>query len=85
MERRQRFIVIGLITMLFNSLYQYSWNALEPLFRVGFDVSLVEVEVAFTLFTIFSTGFQTVGGHFADRDGPRKVGVISAILAAAGF
>ncbi|MCY0850974.1 OFA family MFS transporter [Sulfuracidifex metallicus] len=85
MERRQRFIVIGLITMLFNSLYQYSWNALEPLFRVGFNVSLVEVEVAFTLFTIFSTGFQTVGGHFADRDGPRKVGVISAILAAAGF
>ncbi|BBG24813.1 OFA family MFS transporter [Sulfuracidifex tepidarius] len=85
MERRQRFIVIGLITMLFNSLYQYSWNALEPLFRSGFQVSLVQVEVAFTLFTIFSTGFQTVGGHFADKQGPRKIGIISAIFAAVGF
>ncbi len=85
MEKRQRFIVIGLTVMLFNSLYQYSWNALEPLFKEGFNVSLVQVELAFTLFTIFSTGFQTIGGHFADKEGPRRIGVISAVLASLGF
>lgn len=82
---REKYIVIGLTAMLFNSLYQYSWNALEPLFKKGFNVSIVEIEVAFTLFTIFSTTFQTVGGYFADTKGPKIVGIFSSILSALGF
>lgn len=71
--------------MCFNSLYQYSWNALEPLLKEGFNVSLVQIALGFTLFSIFSSGFQPVGGHFADKNGPRKIGLISAILSAIGF
>lgn len=71
--------------MGFNSLYQYSWNALEPLLKSGFNVSLVQIALGFTLFSIFSSAFQPIGGHFADKQGPRKIGLISAILSAIGF
>lgn len=71
--------------MCFNSLYQYSWNALEPLLKSGFDVTLVQIALGFTLFSIFSSAFQPIGGHFADKFGPRTIGTISSILSAIGF
>ncbi|QIW23508.1 MFS transporter [Sulfolobus sp. S-194] len=82
---RSKYLAIGFVVMCFNSLYQYSWNALEPLLKEGFNVSLVQIALGFTLFSIFSSGFQPVGGHFADKNGPRKIGLISAILSAIGF
>ena len=82
---KRLFIFIGLLTMSFNSLYQYSWNAFEPLLKTGLNITLVQVEFAFTLFAIFSTVFQGVGGFFADRNGPRVIGIISGILSAIGF
>ncbi|MUM65563.1 MFS transporter [Acidianus infernus] len=83
--RKEKFIIIGFIIMSFNSLYQYSWNALEPLLREGFNVSIVEISLGFSLFTIFSSGFQPLGGNFADKIGPRKVALLSSILSALGF
>ena len=71
--------------MSFNSLYQYAWNAFLPHLTSGFKSSLPEIEVAFTLFTIFSTSFQIIGGSIADYRGPRGIGIISAILSAIGF
>ncbi|MEM3329621.1 MAG: MFS transporter [Saccharolobus sp.] len=82
---RGKYIIIGFIIMCFNSLYQYSWNALEPLIRMGFNVSLVQIALGFTLFSIFSSGFQPIGGHFADKTGPKIIGLISALLSALGF
>lgn len=76
---------MGIIIMSFNSLYQYSWNTFEPLLKSGLNVSLVEIQVAFTLFAIFSTGFQGIGGYFADKNGPRNIGILSAVLASSGF
>ena len=78
-------MIIGIVIMSFNSLYQYSWNVFEPLLKTGLNVSLVQIEVAFTLFAIFSTGFQGIGGYFADKNGPRNVGILSAILSSTGF
>ncbi|WP_373467822.1 MFS transporter [Acidianus infernus] len=83
--RKEKFIIIGFIIMSFNSLYQYSWNALEPLLREGFNVSIVEISLGFSLFTIFSSGFKPLGGNFADKIGPRKVALLSSILSALGF
>jgi MFS family permease len=83
--RKEKFIIIGFIIMSFNSLYQYSWNALEPLLRERFNVSIVEISLGFSLFTIFSSGFQPLGGNFADKIGPRKVALLSSILSALGF
>ncbi|ARM76603.1 MFS transporter [Acidianus manzaensis] len=82
---RSKFIAIGLLVMGFNSLYQYSWNALEPLLKSGLDVSIVQISLGFTLFSIFSSAFQPIGGHFADKHGPRGIGIISGILSAIGF
>ncbi|WP_287954675.1 OFA family MFS transporter [Acidiplasma sp.] len=82
---RRGFLAIGIIVMSFNSLYQYSWNVFEPLLKTGFNVSIVYIQVAFTIFAIFSTGFQGIGGYFADKNGPRNIGIISAILSAVGF
>jgi hypothetical protein len=62
--RKEKFIIIGFVIMSFNSLYQYSWNALEPLLREGFNVSIVEISLGFSLFSIFSSGFQPLGGKF---------------------
>ena len=82
---KRKFIVIGFVIMCFNSLYQYSWNALEPILRSSLEVSLVQVSLGFSLFSLFSSGFQPIGGHFADKQGPKKVGLISAFLSSLGF
>ncbi|WP_337859849.1 OFA family MFS transporter [Ferroplasma sp.] len=82
---KKGYLIIGVVIMSFNSLYQYSWNVFEPLLKTGLNVSLVEIEVAFTLFAIFSTGFQGVGGYFADKNGPRNIGIFSAVLSSLGF
>ena len=82
---RGKFLAIGFVIMSFNSLYQYSWNALEPLLITGFKASVVQVALGFALFSIFSSLFQPVGGHFADNNGPRKVGIIASVLSALGF
>ncbi|BDR91526.1 MFS transporter [Vulcanisaeta souniana] len=82
---RGKFLVIGFVVMCFNSLYQYSWNALEPLLITGFKASVVQVALGFALFSIFSSLFQPVGGHFADKNGPKKVGIIASVLSALGF
>ncbi|MGP6220138.1 OFA family MFS transporter [Caldiplasma sukawensis] len=79
------YLTVGLTVMLFNSLYQYSWNVLEPRLVNGFNTGTAEIEVAFTIFGIFSTVFQGPGGYIADRFGPRYMGVIAAIMAASGF
>ncbi len=78
-------LVIGLIVMLFNSIYQYSWNALGPLIERGLPAGFEEVQVAFTLFVIFSVVFQLIGGAWADRQGPTLVSMVAAILSAVGF
>ena len=82
---KSRYLLLGFVIMCFNSLYQYSWNLLEPLFRTGFSASLVQVELGFTLFTISSTLTQPLGGYVADREGPKRVGIIASMLSALGF
>ncbi len=82
---RKVYLAIGLIVMSFNSLYQYSWNVFEPLLVSGFETKIFEVQIAFTLFAIFSTVSQSPGGYIADRFGPRKIGVVAAFMSAAGF
>ncbi|MBP1357097.1 MAG: MFS transporter, partial [Sulfolobus sp.] len=71
--------------MSFNSLYQYAWNAFLPHVVHGLKASVPEVEFAFTLFTIFSTTFQILGGGIADYKGPKGIGVLSSLLSAIGF
>ncbi|BFI76636.1 oxalate/formate antiport family MFS transporter [Sulfurisphaera ohwakuensis] len=85
MTVKRKFLIIGFIIMSFNSLYQYSWNAFLPHLVKGLNSTIPEIEVAFTLFTFFSTVFQIIGGSIADYKGPKGIGIISSILSAIGF
>jgi OFA family oxalate/formate antiporter-like MFS transporter len=85
MKRVTNFLIVGFIIMCFNSLYQYSWNVLEPLIRLGLNANLIQMELAFTLFTTLSTIFQILGGYIADTKGPKKIGMFSSLLSSLGF
>lgn len=82
---RPSLLAVGFVIMMFNSIYQYSWNALAPMIEAGLRASFKEVQVAFTLFTTFSVAFQLLGGYIADRRGPRMVSLLASVLSAMGF
>ncbi|TRM80123.1 oxalate/formate antiport family MFS transporter, partial [Sulfolobus sp. D5] len=71
--------------MLFNSIYQYSWNSISLLVSRTLNSSVTAIEVAFTLYAILSSFSQIGGGYIIDTIGPRLVGVISAIFFSLGF
>lgn len=83
---RHWFIIIqGLIPMMLVSTYQYSWNLLViPLMR-SLGVNLPTIQVAYSLFVLFSTISQILGGFIADTKGPRLIGVLGALLAGLGM
>ncbi|ABW01349.1 MFS transporter [Caldivirga maquilingensis] len=83
---RNWFIIIqGLLPMMLISAYQYSWNLLiTPLMR-SLNVDLPAIQVAYSLFVLFSTISQVLGGYIADRRGPRLVGVTGGVLAGLGM
>jgi len=62
--------------MCFNSLYQYSWNALAPLISGGLEANHVQIALAFSLFNAISSLSQPAGGFLADRSGPKSIGLI---------
>ncbi|MGC9116991.1 MAG: MFS transporter [Conexivisphaera sp.] len=78
-------MVSGFIIMAFNSIYQYSWNALGPLISRGMSAGFQEVQAAFTIFVVASTVFQLMGGALADRRGPRGISIAASLMSAAGF
>ncbi|AOL17442.1 hypothetical protein BFU36_12780 [Sulfolobus sp. A20] len=82
---KNAFLVIGFITMCFNSLYQYTWNILSPMIMIGLNVTLTKVELAFTIFVVISTFSQIVGGYIADTRGPKIIGIVASILSSIGF
>ncbi|MGC8556113.1 MAG: MFS transporter [Conexivisphaera sp.] len=83
--RRGLVVVSGFIIMAFNSIYQYSWNALGPLISRGMSAGFQEVQAAFTIFVVASTIFQLMGGALADRRGPRGISIAASLMSAAGF
>ncbi|MEM4372312.1 MAG: MFS transporter, partial [Metallosphaera sp.] len=82
---RRFFLATGLVTMLFNSVYQYSWNAFFPLLVKGFHASPSSVEVGFALFVISSTSFQVLGGRISDLRGPRVMGSLGVLAFSFGL
>ncbi len=83
--RREALLAAAFVVMSFNSLYQYSWNALEPLIAAGLRAPFIKVQLAFTLFAVASTLSQVVTGPIADKRGPRPIAVPAAALSALGF
>ncbi|BCS93064.1 hypothetical protein L3N51_02318 [Metallosphaera sp. J1] len=82
---RRFFLTTGFVAMLFNSVYQYSWNAFFPLLVKGFNSSPSAIEVGFTLFVISSTSFQVLSGRLSDLRGPKLVGSLGALAFSLGL
>lgn len=85
MMRRGFIIVQGLLPMMLISVYQYSWNLLMKPLMNSLNVNLPAIQVSYSLFVLFSTISQVLGGYIADSRGPRLIGVIGGALAGLGM
>ena len=83
--RRGFIIVQGLLPMMLISVYQYSWNLLMKPLMNSLNVNLPAIQVSYSLFVLFSTISQVLGGYIADSRGPRLIGVIGGALAGLGM
>jgi len=83
--RRGFIIVQGLLPMMLISVYQYSWNLLMKPLMNSLNVNLPVIQVSYSLFVLFSTISQVLGGYIADSRGPRLIGVIGGALAGLGI
>jgi OFA family oxalate/formate antiporter-like MFS transporter len=83
--RRGFIIVQGLLPMMLISVYQYSWNLLMKPLMNSLNVNLPAIQVSYSLFVLFSTISQVLGGYIADSRGPRLIGVIGGALAGLGI
>jgi len=85
MMRRGFIIAQGLLPMMLISVYQYSWNLLMKPLMNSLNVNLPVIQVSYSLFVLFSTISQVLGGYIADSRGPRLIGVIGGALAGLGM
>jgi OFA family oxalate/formate antiporter-like MFS transporter len=83
--RRGFIIAQGLLPMMLISVYQYSWNLLMKPLMNSLNVNLPVIQVSYSLFVLFSTISQVLGGYIADSRGPRLIGVIGGALAGLGM
>lgn len=85
MRDRGLVIIQGLVPMMLISTYQYSWNIFMPHIMRALGVDLAQIQLSYTLFVLFSTTSQVLGGYLADRHGPSLVGSIGGLLAGIGM
>ena len=78
-------LISALIIMLFNSVYQYSWNVFALYLAKYYGLSVMVTEAMFFVFVFMSTFLQILGGYISDIKGPRLVGIVAALLSAAGY
>jgi len=82
---KKRVLTSALLIMMFNSVYQYSWNVFAKGLISTDGISLISSEGMFFIFVILSTFSQIFGGYISDLKGPRGVGILSAVLSALGY
>ncbi len=80
-----RYLTAGLITMMFSSIFQYSWNAFELTLPLISGVTQYNLSLIFTLFIIVSSVSQIMSGYLADSVNPKVVYVFSLFLASIGL
>ena len=80
-----RYLTTGLITMMFASVFQYSWNAFELTLPIVSGIDKYTLSLVFTLFIIISSVSQIFSGILADYIGPRRVYIVSLIISGAGL
>jgi len=82
---KKRILVSALVIMIFNSVYQYSWNVFAMYLAKYYSLSVMITEAMFFIFVFMSTFLQILGGYISDIKGPRLTGLIAAVLSATGY
>ncbi|MEM0470255.1 MAG: OFA family MFS transporter [Desulfurococcaceae archaeon] len=85
MQYRLLILIGATVTMMFISIYQYSWSLFSTGLRRVFNWDKPTVDLTFTVFAYLSTLTQPFSGYVADRVSPRLIAVIGALLTGAGL
>lgn len=78
-------LIAGVITIACVADFQYSWTLFSTLFVGDLGVSLALVQMAFTIFLVFESSCQFIGGMMIDRFGPRSIFILAAIMFGCGW
>lgn len=77
-------LIAAFVTMMIISIYQYSWFLFAYAIEKQYHWSLAAIGLAFTIFNI-ATFSQPFSGYIADSYGPRKVGIVGALLVGGAY
>ncbi|MBP2653424.1 MAG: transporter [Firmicutes bacterium] len=78
-------LITAVISMVMIANLQYSWTLFSTPVRDDLKVSLAAVQYAFTLFIMFETFVQPVGGYLLDRFGARRMFTLAGLLVGIGW
>jgi oxalate/formate antiporter len=80
MQNRWLQLLLCVICMMVISSPQYVWALFAPRFTNTLDVSLAQVQVAFSILIVMQTFLSPTQGYFIDRFGPRVLLSVGTFL-----
>lgn len=83
-SRWWQIVVAGLMMGLI-SPYQYVWSSIEGPLATSLGIPLPALGLVFTLFVVFQAGSQFPAGWWRDRQGPRRLTLLSGFLVGGGY
>lgn len=78
-------LVTAVISMIMIANLQYAWTLFSTPLRQEYKVSLAVIQYAFTLFIMFETFVQPIGGYILDRFGCRLAFTIAGLCVGIGW
>lgn len=82
---RWLFLIAAITSMMVVGLYQYSWALFVHPMEEGLGWSRPVIQLTFTIFLWVMTLTQPLAGVFADREGPRILNIVGALIAGIGW
>ncbi len=78
-------LVIAVLGMVMIANLQYAWTLFTTPLTKDLKVSLIVVQYAFTLFIMFETFVQPVGGYLLDRLGSKLMFTLAGLMVGIGW
>ena len=78
-------LVSAVVAMVMIANLQYAWTLFTTPLMTNLKVSLTVVQFAFTLFIMFETFIQPLGGYMLDRFGSKPMFILAGLLVGIGW
>ena len=78
-------LVSAVVAMVMIANLQYAWTLFTTPLMANLKTSLTVVQFAFTLFIMFETFVQPLGGYMLDRFGSRAMFILAGLLVGIGW